>query len=78
MTKIEFDVLMIEEFKYGVNKDMPAATLWLTNPSGDPRPIKFAVFGEGYVSKAKAYAQAKKAYLTVSADKNLNARLSLL
>lgn len=78
MLKIEFNVLMIEEFKYGENKDKPAATLWLSNPSGDPRPIKYSVFGSEYVNKAKAYASTNKAYLTIVPDRELNARLSLL
>lgn len=78
MIKIEADVLLCEDFKYGEKKDKNAAVLWLGGLSGDPRPAKFTVFGDAAVAKAHAYASAKKAVFTVGVDGQLNIRLNLL
>ena len=77
MPKLEFSVLKTEHFFYGEHKDQPALTLWLAHPS-DPIPFKFTVFGKDNVTKAEAYASAKKIVLTVGADRNLNAVLMMV
>lgn len=74
--KFEATVYSFEDFFYGEKKDQPGCTLWIALQT-DPRPLRISVFGKTMVEKAHAYAQAKKAVLTIVGNNQLNPVVTL-